>query len=196
MPAIAIGANRKGRASKEAILHVATECFAATGFRGTTMADVAAAAGLTHPGLLYHYPRKEELLIAVMERHLAEGIGRLTAAVPRGSDAVLDAMLEIARDNVADPTWVRLTAALMGEGLDTDHPAHPFLLDRARRIADALADGLRDLEPDARRRARLARMLNGAWDGIRVHGVLDPDGDALEELRELIDLTRARRAAG
>ena len=41
------------------------------GARGTSLADIAAEAGVSQTGLLYHFRSKEALLNAVIDRHLA-----------------------------------------------------------------------------------------------------------------------------
>jgi len=193
MPAHASGANRKGRASKASIIAVAAEVFSQRGFRGATMADIAAAAGLTHPGLLYHFPRKEDLLFAVMDEHLVPGVSFVANAATKGSQAVLHALVEIARQNAADPAWVRLASVLMAEALTPDHPAHEYMRSRTESIANALAAGLADIEPDARRRLALARVLNGSWDGLRMYGVLDPTIDPVADLEVLVSLVATTR---
>lgn len=188
MPAHPSGANRKGRASKASILAAAADVFSQRGFRGATMADIAAAAGLTHPGLLYHFPRKEDLLFAVMDEHLVPGVSRISAAAEDGSRAVLSALVAIARENAADPAWTRLASALVAESLAPDHPAHAYMRARAASIADALASGLGDLETDPARRLAIARVLNGAWDGLRMHGALDDSFDPVADLEILVEL--------
>lgn len=56
-------------ARREQLLAVALETFAEKGFRGSTIRDIARAAGITE-GLIYHYfPGKSALLRAVIERN-------------------------------------------------------------------------------------------------------------------------------
>ena len=51
------------------LVDVALRLFAERGFRATTIADIAAATGTAH-GLVYHYFRsKEELLAAILQRY-------------------------------------------------------------------------------------------------------------------------------
>jgi len=51
------------------LIDAALRLFADRGFRGTTIADIAAATGTAH-GLVYHYFRsKDELLDAILERY-------------------------------------------------------------------------------------------------------------------------------
>src|SRR6056297_1105985 len=47
------------RRNVDAILRAALDVFAAHGFRGATLDQIAAAAGLSKPNLLYYFPSKE-----------------------------------------------------------------------------------------------------------------------------------------
>ncbi len=67
------GASRKtraGEANAERILDAALEVFAAYGFRGARIDQIAAAAGLSKPNLLYYFRTKDELYGAVLARTL------------------------------------------------------------------------------------------------------------------------------
>lgn len=48
------------------ILDVAAEAFAESGYRGISLADVAARVGVSQPGLLLHYRTKKLLILAVL----------------------------------------------------------------------------------------------------------------------------------
>jgi AcrR family transcriptional regulator len=81
----------KGRRSREHILGAAERLFAARGFHGTSMRDVAEAADVPVAGVVYHFRRKEALYAAVLtgiaaELEAALGLHRLTppAAVSPG----------------------------------------------------------------------------------------------------------------
>lgn len=54
--------------SQDRILDAAKKVFAARGFRGGSLNDVAVLAGYTRAGLLHHFPSKESLLLALLER--------------------------------------------------------------------------------------------------------------------------------
>jgi len=63
------------RRNREAILEAALDVFSAQGFRGATLDEIAARAGLSKPNLLYYFPSKVEihrsLLTALLETWLA-----------------------------------------------------------------------------------------------------------------------------
>jgi AcrR family transcriptional regulator len=54
------------------IEQVATELFAQRGYAATTVEDIARAAGVTKPMLYRHFESKQELCIALLDRHRDE----------------------------------------------------------------------------------------------------------------------------
>jgi AcrR family transcriptional regulator len=73
---------KKGKRSREAIIDAAIPLFAQQGFRGASLASIAAAAGLTQPGLLHHFRSKEELLLGVLDRRDHDDGKRLSSLRP------------------------------------------------------------------------------------------------------------------
>ena len=49
------------REKRDAILGAALDVFSLHGFRGATIDQIAEAAGMSKPNLLYYFPRKEEI---------------------------------------------------------------------------------------------------------------------------------------
>jgi AcrR family transcriptional regulator len=68
-------------ARREQILDVAVQVFARNGFHGTSMNDVAEAAGVTKPVLYQHFDSKQELYLAL----LAEVGNRLLTAITKAT---------------------------------------------------------------------------------------------------------------
>jgi len=58
--------------SRERILEVALAEFGARGYEGARLQDIAGAAGLSHPTLLYHFESKEGLYAAVIHAATAD----------------------------------------------------------------------------------------------------------------------------
>ncbi len=84
---------RKGELTAERILDVAEELFAERGYAGTTLRDVASRVGLRIPSLYNHFPGKEALYVAVLQR----GVGPLLAVLSEFLDAEADAYRDSAR---------------------------------------------------------------------------------------------------
>jgi len=61
------GRTRIQTRNREAILEAALEVFAARGFSGATLDQIAQAAGLSKPNLLYYFPSKEAMHAALLE---------------------------------------------------------------------------------------------------------------------------------
>lgn len=58
-------------ATPERLLDAAEEEFAASGFASAKLADIAERAGIRRPSLLYHFPTKEALYAATVQRCFA-----------------------------------------------------------------------------------------------------------------------------
>ena len=61
--------NRRG-----ALLRVSAKLFREKGFDGTSIRDISAAAGMHSGSPFYHFKTKQDILVAVMEQGLAEGL--------------------------------------------------------------------------------------------------------------------------
>jgi len=64
----------------EKLLDAAVDLFAANGFGGTSIRDIARLTGMTVPNIYYHFGNKEGLLIAILERatrQIVEGLNQV-----------------------------------------------------------------------------------------------------------------------
>jgi len=81
-------AKRKPRARRnnesnrrEELLRVSAKLFREKGFDGTTIRDISNAAGMHSGSPFYHFKTKQDILVAVMEHGLAEGLRRTEEAM-------------------------------------------------------------------------------------------------------------------
>ncbi|MFF1574610.1 TetR/AcrR family transcriptional regulator [Leifsonia sp. NPDC058292] len=188
--------NARGIARREEILDAAGALFADVGFGGVSLRDIAARAGLSHPGLLRHFSSKDELLLALLDRYevaneawleAVDAVGRLGGS---GEDAKLVAgpqsLVRLAERNETLPGYVALFTALAGEATSVAHPAHPHFRERYARLRrlttaqfeTALAAGSlrRDVTP-----ADEAVRLAAAWDGLQLQSLYEPELIAVPE---------------
>jgi TetR/AcrR family transcriptional regulator len=140
------------RAKTEAILAAALDVFSTHGFRGATLDQIAEAAGISKPNLLYYFASKDAVHRILLERLLDTWLSPLRAFDAAGDpqaeiNAYVQRKLDMARDY---PRESRLFANEMLQGAPriTDQISGPLktLVDekaavirgwsRAGRIAD------------------------------------------------------------
>ena len=56
--------------NSKAILEAGLDVFSQHGFRGATLDQIAEAAGLSKPNLLYYYPSKDAVYLALLDQLL------------------------------------------------------------------------------------------------------------------------------
>ncbi len=119
--------------NRAAILEAALNVFSAHGFRGATVDQIAAEAGLSKPNLLYYFPSKEAIHTALLSGLLEVWLAPLHALNENGDPleeilAYIQRKLEMSRDL---PRESRLFANELVQG--------------APRIHDALSTDLKKL---------------------------------------------------
>ncbi|MCV7091423.1 TetR/AcrR family transcriptional regulator [Mycobacterium interjectum] len=179
----------KGEDRKQRILDVAQRLLTRNGWRNTTLAQIAGAAGVTPAGLLHHFESKEQLLHAVLDARDADDESH--------ADRKGDLLVEIAR--VADrftraPDMVGTFTVLLIENIDPDAPLHDRMLSRQREAIDIVAELIRSGQADGRYRTDIDPAVKAVEILAFVHGMetiwlLDPSiplTDAFKEYAEAL----------
>lgn len=186
----------KGERTRARILDAATELFARSGYHPISLREIAAHCGMTHAGLLHHFPGKEELLLEVLWRRdrqdaalLFPGLLDDGAPEPAGVVAAqdrLERLVAFVDRNSRTRGMVALYAKLSAEASDPDHPAHDYFVRRYRLLREqialllaelfAQAPPLRPADPRA-----VAQQLLAMMDGMQVQWLLEPDAAPMEQ---------------
>jgi AcrR family transcriptional regulator len=155
------------------------------GHRAVVTAEVAKRTGLSEPGVLYHFPSKDELLIGALQYFDDVQL----SALPDGESvqqAPSRAVAGVRRTNI-----LRLHTAMAGEASDPTHPAHEYFKERSRRSNKLMADNIRQLQAEGVVDAsidadRASRLIHAAWEGLQVQWLAEPSFDMGDELASLI----------
>ncbi len=163
----------RGEARREAILSEAVALFAARGFRGTTIAELADRVGMTHPGLLYYFGTKQRLLLDVVREREQREASALLSTVGDGPDELGRGLRAIGRFVADDAVRTRLYVVLGAENLDPGDPLHDFFIDRYARVRDMVASAVRRsgaiVDAD-----QLAREIVATLMGLEIQWLMDP----------------------
>jgi AcrR family transcriptional regulator len=144
---------------RDQVLSAATRLFAASGFDGTSLQDIADAVGITKPAVLHHFPSKEHLRQAVLDAILAhwnDALPRLLLAAT-ASEGRFDAVFgELHRFFAEDANRARV---VLREALDRPDdmrkllrgPVRPWLAAVAGYIESGRKAGRHqpDVDPEA-----------------------------------------------
>jgi TetR/AcrR family transcriptional regulator len=128
---------------RSAILAAATRLFAARGFDGTAIQDVASAVGVSKPAVLHHFPSKDALRAAVLEAMLAhwkETLPRLLLAATASEDRFQAVLGELRRFFAEDPDRARI---VLREVLDRPDEMRRVLRSAVRPWLEAVARYIR-----------------------------------------------------
>jgi TetR/AcrR family transcriptional regulator len=131
------------REKQDVILEAALDVFSREGFRGATIDQIAEAAGMSKPNLLYYFPRKEEIYKRLMTSML---------------DVWLQPLREI--DSVGDPIPELRSYIRRKLEMSRDFPRQSRLfanemLQGAPRVLDVLSTDLKQLVDEK------ARIIEG-----------------------------------
>ncbi len=191
------------------IVEEAYRLFATRGYHGSSLRDVAAAAGMSQSNLLHHFGSKEELLLAVLERRDEFGGTREPGAEPLGtpvpgatSDGFDEHIVAQARLNESIPGLIALYSVLSAESTTVDHPGRDYFLRRYDRLRTGYEGEFEALRRQGRLRqgvdpAIAAASVIALWEGIQLQWLYTPDIiDAGAVLRAYLDLVIAETPKG
>jgi AcrR family transcriptional regulator len=169
----------------------AAALFGEVGYRSASLREIAARCGISHPGLLHHFPSKELLLRAVLERRDEVDAERFVLAEGGGVQR-LERLVQLIARNADVPGIVELYATLSAEASAPDHPAHGYFVQRYERTRAELAETFAAVRDEGRLApgldpAELAISTIAVADGLQVQWLLDRTSvDMAASLRRLL----------
>ena len=128
--------------NRAAILTAGLDTFSQFGFRGTTLDQVAEAAGLSKPNLLYYFPSKDAIYTALLERLLETWLDPLREIDPDG-DPVEEILAYTRRKLDLSRNYPRESRLFANEILQGAPHIGPYLSTDLKNLVDHTADLIR-----------------------------------------------------
>ncbi len=102
---------RRPTDTRDRVLQVAQVLFAERGYRGTSLRDIAKRIGIKAPSLLHHFPSKQQLYLAVLDK-MFESLEDAANAVAWGRESRQERMRQAVGDTIdfiaSHPDFVRI----------------------------------------------------------------------------------------
>ena len=184
--------------TRSRILQISLSLMSQRGVDGTSMRDLAAAAGLNVASLYHYFPSKRDLLEAVLVEHgYLPTVGDPLSDADPSPDAQLATLLADILTSVLDvEDFVRL---MLGEAIRGEETARAVGLDLFATFQQSLESWVTDHRPDLVERAgapAVSRLLRAMVVGIFVEHAAGVLGDGVEarDTTEVV-VARAQEAA-
>ncbi|MEM0947407.1 MAG: TetR family transcriptional regulator C-terminal domain-containing protein [Pseudomonadota bacterium] len=186
------------RRNSQAILNAALDMFSAHGFRGATLDQIAKAAGLSKPNLLYYFPSKEAIHATLLSGLMDTWLDPLRRLDPNGNPVAeivgyVRLKLEMAR---AYPRESRLFANEIIHGAPRIHdeivgPLKTLVDEKAELIRNWVEAGrIAPVDPHHLIFSIWATTQHYADFDVQIRGILNPEGsqhfDAAAEFLETL----------
>ncbi len=174
---------RPKRGMREHILEAADRIARESGPANLALDAVAASAGVSKGGLLYHFPNKQALLTALVDRHLQRFESEMAerCETARGSSGHLQAYLDASLEDCRQMPATGALAAMV---------QMPELLGPVREFKRRALDRMLATAPDP----GIALVLFLAMDGLRSMKLFDLDVLSADE--RIVAIEALRRMIG
>ena len=185
--------------TRDKLFEAAARVFEEQGIGGASIEAIAAAAGFTRGAFYSNFVSKDELIIAMLEDHVAQSIRRSLdlLAKHQNLDDFLDAFKRMDRsqqDPLGRSPLLHMEMILFAARAEKRRPELAKRL-RARRklIADIVETTLKDSgRPASVNPAWTAAVVLALEDGFRLHRLIDPETTPADSfMRALSDLRRS-----
>lgn len=176
------GSYAKTHAVKRGILEACITAFGESGFHGVSMAEIARRAGISHTGLVHHFPDKESILAALLTMQDARAAEYLKGDAGQSHDdplVVIRGMLHSLADRT--PGLVELSVVLSAEAVSPAHPAHEHFRRRYEGVRSFLTRQFTALAGEGRLSAAvrpdaLAAITVALVEGLQAQWLYDRTG--------------------
>ena len=185
-------------ATCEKLFEAAAQVFEEQGIGSASIETIAAAAGFTRGAFYSNFASKDELIIAMLEEHVAQSIRRNLDLLERHKDPAdfIEALRSVERsrqDPLARSPVLHMEMILYVARAEKRRPELAKRL-RARRklVTEIVETTMRNSGRVPQNPAWAAAILLALEDGFRLHRLIDPETTPADSfLRAIGDLQRA-----
>jgi AcrR family transcriptional regulator len=180
------------------ILVAARECFGRGGFHGTSLREVAQAAGVSKALIHYHFENKETLLLELerdVHREIAEEIRQISLDRQPGLECAADALDKLAESIVSFqhlvPVFLELAAVAVRRE-DLGLQVQSFFHEATRIVETAIYQTLGDEASQLRVPPRRLASLILAWvQGVALGAYPGNEAQTAQRLRDFKEILLA-----
>ncbi|WP_147918457.1 TetR/AcrR family transcriptional regulator [Ruania zhangjianzhongii] len=170
------GHYRKSAERRRRIVTAAAQAFSRDGYRGATIRQIAAEAGMSPSSLLHFFGSKQELLWATMAHRDAHKFTGGNAGVRGFPDRVVGQA--VANEEI--PHLIQLYAVLSAESATRGHPAQEYFASRFAKVREGIAAEFEELAAAGLLRPGVdpktaAATVVALWDGVQLHSLHEPE---------------------
>ncbi len=188
--------------TRDRLLDAAAAVFAAHGYHGASVTDVAAAAGLTKGAVYSNFRSKEELFLELLDRNVDEVVALIDGLLTdRRTQRAEQLQGRLANAALFDRSWTLLELEFVLYVARNPHLARR-LAERRDRTRTAIAQvvarhlaerGTADVAVAAE---RVARLLIAGADGLTTAALTEPDLPVTALLAALFDALERAEPSG
>jgi AcrR family transcriptional regulator len=184
--------------TREKLFEAAARVFEEQGIGGASIEAIAAAAGFSRGAFYSNFMSKDELIIAMLEEHVAQSIRRNLDLLEKHRDPddfiqALKSMERARQDPLGRAPLLHMEMILYVARAEQRRPELAKRL-RARRnlVAEIVETTMRNTGRPAPNAAWTGAILLAMEDGFRLHRLIDPETTPADSfLRAITDLQRA-----
>jgi AcrR family transcriptional regulator len=184
--------------TREKLFEAAARVFEEQGIGGASIEAIAAAAGFSRGAFYSNFATKDELIISMLEEHVAQSIRRNLDLLEKHKDPedfiqALKSMERARQDPLGRAPLLHMEMILYVARAEQRRPELAKRL-RARRnlVAEIVETTMRNTGRPAPNAAWTGAILLAMEDGFRLHRLIDPETTPADSfLRAITDLQRA-----
>lgn len=175
--------------NRQKIIDAATALVMERGVKGTSLADIANAAGISKGTLFYHFAAKDDLIYELTEKHFDEVT---KANLKRAQQMQGSSLQEILQESLMGILHAenrgKLNLYLLQEAVIENPALKSRFADKYVEFQNTMRQFLNMVAPpmDNNRAIAVSRLLVAVLDGLIIQWLLDPDAIPVKDIAAVI----------